>query len=222
MNHDKDPASDVDGEVGWGKEVDDYIAQELDSLSDQQKKTFRDFWEFRRLMKAESDRGCALMGASYVDDRLADLLKKKLLLNSDLRERMFDYIGPLGSFSARINMAYAIGLIPANLRRELHVMRDIRNVFAHRAAHLTFESPEISPLVDKLRLHFKEMSEPARPRFVTSTVGITAHLNGRLLAEDKFKAPADIDVEGAKIRLNQQVSLSLSQIIENRRKRPSS
>ncbi|WP_439893221.1 hypothetical protein ACS7SF_25360 (plasmid) [Ralstonia sp. 25C] len=198
-----------------GKALNDHIAERMGTFADGLQDSFAEFWNFRELMATESDRGCGLMGASYVDNRLEELLKKRLRLNSDLKARMFDYSGPLGSFSARINMAYAIGLLPGNLRTELHVIRDIRNVFAHSAAHLTFDTPEIAKLAARLKAHFREETDPARKKFVTSTVGITAYLNGCIHNATEFEAPADIEIATAGALVREEVDRAVDAIQEN-------
>ena len=46
---------------------------------------------------------------------------------------------PLSSFSARINASFALGLIPAAVHRDLHLIRKIRNDFAHKLSVHSFE-----------------------------------------------------------------------------------
>ena len=48
-------------------------------------------------------------------------------------ELLFKSDGALSSFNGNIDLAYAINLITSDLRYDLHVLRRIRNLFAHSA-----------------------------------------------------------------------------------------
>jgi hypothetical protein len=57
---------------------------------------------------------------------------------------------PLGTFSAKIDAAFQLGLISKPLARDLHLVRRIRNDFAHDPGELTFETPAVSDRVRAL------------------------------------------------------------------------
>lgn len=82
----------------------------------------------------ESDRGAVLVGASYVDQHLGKLFEA--ILPSDLsknkRTSLLKYPGPLSTFAARVEVAYATRLIERGLYDALHALRDIRNEIAHQ------------------------------------------------------------------------------------------
>lgn len=48
-----------------------------------------------------------------------------------LHKRLFRHNGPLSTFSARLDMAFALYLIGEKTRHDLDIIRDIRNDFAH-------------------------------------------------------------------------------------------
>lgn len=74
----------------------------------------------------------AIWGAAQLDHRLRWLLEEAMPhLSKTLRDKIFEGFGPLSSFSARIDVAFAFGLIDGDLRADLHKMRDLRNAFAH-------------------------------------------------------------------------------------------
>lgn len=81
----------------------------------------------------ESDRGAVLVGASYVEQHLGKLFEA--VVPSDLgkkkRESLLNYPGPLSTFSARTEVAYATRLIGRSLYDALHALRDVRNEVAH-------------------------------------------------------------------------------------------
>jgi hypothetical protein len=53
---------------------------------------------------------------------------------------------PLGTFSARINSAYAMGLIQSDEFHDLNVIRKIRNEFGHSWKDVDFDTQKISAL----------------------------------------------------------------------------
>lgn len=84
----------------------------------------------------ESDRGFVLVGAARLDELLEKLLRAKLLACAPSKEKDLDFLltkplAPLGSFSIRILMARALGLISESARQTLEALREVRNVCAH-------------------------------------------------------------------------------------------
>jgi hypothetical protein len=63
---------------------------------------------------------------------------------------MFKGYGPLATFSAKIELAYLMGVISAQERRDLLIIKDVRNEFAHRPDERTFGSQRISALCGNL------------------------------------------------------------------------
>ncbi len=81
----------------------------------------------------ESDRAAVILGAAKLDLGLRDLLARKLLPNPSGQDELLDTDKPISSFSARINLAYRLGLIDKQFANWLHLIRRIRNDFAHEA-----------------------------------------------------------------------------------------
>ncbi|MCF1479390.1 hypothetical protein FS782_20170 [Agrobacterium vitis] len=77
-----------------------------------------------------SDRGIALVYVSYFDYLLEEIIKS--FLCADAPKEIFEGSNsPLSSFSSRISMALALGLIDKDEARFLNLTRKIRNDFAH-------------------------------------------------------------------------------------------
>ena len=70
-------------------------------------------------------------------------------LSNRLREKLFTGYGPLSSFSAKIDIAYSLNLITENLKGDLHILREIRNEFAHSTVMLHFDTDEMKALLTK-------------------------------------------------------------------------
>ena len=69
----------------------------------------------------------ALYVASNLERSLEELIALRMPnLSNTLNKQLFTGYGPLSSFSAKIDIAFALDLIPANLRRDLHAIRYIR------------------------------------------------------------------------------------------------
>lgn len=118
----------------------------MDSIENFNKSRNR-FEELFTEMFAESDRGCILIGASVLDDVLCAALKKRLgrteHASKQAMEPLFAGMGPLSSFSARIKLAYCLGLVGQWEFEDLERIRKIRNKAAHEYTAKTFTDNEI-------------------------------------------------------------------------------
>lgn len=99
--------------------------------------------DFRMSLITESDRAIALMAAAFLEDFLARLISGRMIANKSITTQMFEHNGPLGTFSAKIDTAYAFGLISKPVHKDLHLTRKIRNDFAHTAKPLEFTEHSI-------------------------------------------------------------------------------
>jgi hypothetical protein len=91
-------------------------------------------------LSTDGDRACAIVCASILDNHLEELLKCRLTPNSSSKDTLFDDSNaPLGTFSVRIDLSCRLGLISPRLARDLHLIRKVRNDFAHSYIPLKFE-----------------------------------------------------------------------------------
>lgn len=88
----------------------------------------------------ETDRAAVILGAAKLDILLYQLLTKALLPNAGNTDDLFDGDAPLSTFNAKINLCYRLGLIDSGLTRALHLVRRIRNSFAHEITGKTLET----------------------------------------------------------------------------------
>jgi mannitol operon repressor len=143
----------------------------------------QDFSAFLREFQNETDRGAALVGAAMIDDRLEETLRAFMVSNK-AADSLFDGgNAPLGTFSSRIDAAFGLGLVDAHEHRECHVIRRVRNEFAHRKHGVTFADEKISALCATLQsdLPGGRESFQGKPRhvFVNAVVLITMALTYR-------------------------------------------
>src|SRR5690554_2778555 len=91
---------------------------------------FSDYYE---LISGESDRGAVIVAASILDESLGEILKSFLLRPSTKKDEFIDgAYAPLGSFSAKIELSFRLGIIRKPIRQQLMLFKSIRNDVAHR------------------------------------------------------------------------------------------
>jgi DNA-binding MltR family transcriptional regulator len=141
--------------------------------------TFKELTALLAELEAQTDRGAAIIAAAIVDDALSNALKSRLILTENLSDRLFSHEknGPLANFSAKIDIAAATGTLDKELCDYLHLIRRIRNRFAHSIEPLKFSDQQITAWCQTLMNDIKkyEKFEP-RKRFVFSALGIAAIL----------------------------------------------
>jgi DNA-binding MltR family transcriptional regulator len=106
--------------------------------------------EFLAEFNGESDRGAVLAAAAYLDERLSEMLKVFFADVKQADELLFGVNAPLGTYSARINAAYSLGLIQENEFNELNIIRKIRNEFGHSWKGVSFKTQKIVDLCNNL------------------------------------------------------------------------
>jgi hypothetical protein len=98
-----------------------------------------------RILSRQTEAGNALVVAGLVEDELEKLLLAAgRQLSNKTAKGLFGGMGPLSSFSAKIEIAYLFELIDKPVRDDLRVIKSIRNAFAHTTRFLHFDSPRIA------------------------------------------------------------------------------
>jgi len=91
----------------------------------------------------QADRGTALVAAAWLDDALEACIRAAFRPDKNTVDDIFRPDGPLGSFSARIKLAYLLDLVEGTARKDLDRIRRIRNDFAHSRGDLRFTTATI-------------------------------------------------------------------------------
>jgi DNA-binding MltR family transcriptional regulator len=118
--------------------------------------------EFQALTKAWeilTDREAAIVGGSFLEDRLAVAIKSifvKLPPKGNTAKQLteaalFDGYGPLATFNAKIDIGFALGLYDNNRWNDFHIIRSVRNEFAHAFESLTFLDERVSGLCGRIK-----------------------------------------------------------------------
>jgi len=168
-----------------------------DSFPDELKTNMREYIYFRKELTSESERGCALLAASHLDFLLEKVLKVKLIGSNKLKKQLFDFNGPLGTFSSRILMAYSLGLISEIRLNDLQTIRKIRNDFGHSPSIISFEDEKIKSLCNNLNLCTKS-NKTSRSKFTTSVSWISGGLMALVHKEKPFEPNEEIDIQKVK------------------------
>jgi DNA-binding MltR family transcriptional regulator len=138
----------------------------------------------------ESDRAAVILAASVADELLGTLLSAYLVPVSSSNDELFDGANaPLGTFSSRIEMSYRLGLVSVKFARDLHLIRKIRNDFAHNIHGCSFEDARVkSRILEISNSHgiivrsphfFKEEVSP-RKAFLEAASWMIYHLNRKV------------------------------------------
>lgn len=147
---------------------------------------------FRRTLTPETDRGCALIVGAYLDSELAKLLEANFVEDSGVLKQLASANGPIGSFASRIDLSFAMGLIAKQDYRDLHLIRKIRNEFAHAPSPLSFDDKPISQrcheLVDIVA------GEAARERFCSCSMRLLSAIHSAIATSTKPVVRNDIEV----------------------------
>ena len=95
-------------------------------------------------MLAESDRSVIILLASNVEATLLGMLEDAMpSLNGEERDRIFNFEGPCGSFSNRIRLAQGLGIINRETRKQVEILKEMRNAAAHSFLPVNYETPAI-------------------------------------------------------------------------------
>jgi DNA-binding MltR family transcriptional regulator len=109
--------------------------------------------EIMKSLKGKDDIHVAIIAVSIVESTLDRLLVSRLHNRDDtFVASLFQSHGPMSDFYSKTLIAQAFGLLTTPLAEELHVMRDIRNAFAHAKIVISFEDAPVKQGVDKLKL----------------------------------------------------------------------
>lgn len=146
--------------------------------------------EFIELTR-ESDRGVILVAGAMLDARLERAIRARLRDDTKVADSLLGVDRPVGAFSAKIRLAYLLGLITQSEQRELDLVRRIRNRAAHESGAATFDafSDQITVLSQRVpegfgAPHFKKPLG-LRDRFLIIVADLTSALEQSTVAAER-------------------------------------
>ena len=105
---------------------------------------------FMQQFMHEPDHVAVIIASSKMDELLGSIIRQRVLPCPEKNDDLLDSERGLGSFSLRIMMAHRLGTIDASLARALHIIRRIRNDFAHTYEGQSLNTPPHSDRVTEL------------------------------------------------------------------------
>lgn len=103
--------------------------------------------------KKETDRGLAILAASMLDQKLKIILSNYLIKCKQSDLLLNSPGAPISTFSARLNMAFSLGLISEDEYHDSEVIRKIRNDFAHKfELEFSFNNPSVSDKCKNMKI----------------------------------------------------------------------
>jgi DNA-binding MltR family transcriptional regulator len=124
--------------------------------------------------------------------KIENVLEKLLLaymrsLTKTQHARLFRGYGPLSSFAAKTDMAYALRMIPKSMFDALTILRRLRNEIAHSQETVDLSHQKIKPLFEQLSNLEPKISEGDEDIFLDCAYSIGVSLGGYVV--DKQKRP---------------------------------
>lgn len=160
-------------------------------------------------LSEESDRACVVLVASWVDHFLRFKLAQEFSKgNSDARGALFSSNGPFATFSAKLNVVFCAGWIDRDLYHDLHVIRKLRNEFAHSIDSYTLDDEPFPSMVAKLRA-------PKRQYHDWRQVGAAATDSGVVLFTGERPAEATEDLDVSRITFRMGASVIVAVLVAN-------
>jgi DNA-binding MltR family transcriptional regulator len=96
-------------------------------------------------------RAAAIMAGAMVESALEGLLDRLFVeLSDDEYQTLFDYPGSLSSFGSKIMVGYAAGFYDKTLKKDLDIIRVVRNAFAHAKKPITFDTLQIAAEINQI------------------------------------------------------------------------
>ncbi len=141
-------------------------------------------------LNGQSDRGVAIVGVAWIEEALVAAIHAFLEKDKTAWDRLFRKSGPLSSLSAKIDLARLLAMTSDAIHSDLHILRDVRNEFAHSVldkddSPLTFQSPRIKDKCLALKcVKHEELTDP-RHAFVRAC----AVLNSDFYMHEFFGQP---------------------------------
>ncbi|MBB2818392.1 UNVERIFIED_ORG: DNA-binding MltR family transcriptional regulator [Rhizobium esperanzae] len=145
--------------------------------TEQQDPVFGDLNRLQKTIEQLDERGLILALAAFAEEALGDLINAFLIPGDPAKQLLEGFNAPLGTFSARIKMAYSLGLVTKGQYADLDRLRRIRNDFAHTWEPISFSDQKIADHIRALR--FRSLSD----EFPTSLTDKVRTSLGTLLIE---------------------------------------
>lgn len=142
-----------------------------------------------------SDRAGVIAMVALFEDAFADQIRSRLVpLSKTIDDDVFGDRGPLGTLSAKIDIGFALGMYGKETKSNLHNIRRIRNLFAHRHEAKDFDHPRVMELSNNLKDVYQwqsQQSDEGRRKLHSIIIKILLGLSLGA-ANDRPSSPAEL------------------------------
>lgn len=114
-------------------------------------------WAVIDELKRMPDRAAGIIAAGFLEQSLEARLRAIMVDEPTLSNKFFKGLGPLSSFSAKIDLGYLLHQYSKEIQTCFHAIRKIRNEFAHDPSPLDFSTKKIADAAGGL-LHPKKIA----------------------------------------------------------------
>jgi|SRR5208282_4535815 len=156
-----------------------------------------DFGPISEELKGESARSAIAVAGSLLERALEDLIQTRFEEPKNKTEEgiLFSEMGVIGSFNEKIWVAYFLGLIGPDTRRDMDLIRSVRNEAAHDMNPISFDTDTIKSRC--LELRFAEAKyDSARDRFLVNVHLIIAAIHLKCAEHEMRKAKTKVRPRG--------------------------
>ncbi|TSC82300.1 MAG: putative mannitol operon repressor [Parcubacteria group bacterium Gr01-1014_20] len=125
----------------------------MEDVKKQDKRSLPVYWSdfLMEEFSKETDRAAVILTVSLFENALSSLLKAYLAPINSSSDELFDGpTAPLSEFSSKIQISYRLGLISQKFAQDLHVIRKIRNEFAHNVHGSSLKEGRVKDLLTNL------------------------------------------------------------------------
>jgi hypothetical protein len=158
--------------------------------------------EWLEEFQGESDRACAVLAAALLERALDEIFRAFFLDDAKVVDQLLLRL----NFYTQIEAAFALGLIGDVERSDLHLIREIRNAFAHQLGGVSFRTPKIKNRCLKLQaiaeIGFpfpRDAADPTRFRFISAVVFIAETLRDRMKRVTRREKPESMKRVAARL-----------------------
>lgn len=170
-----------------------------------ERETLGNYRDVLEAYEQESDRSAAILAASFLEEVLEETIRSFLIEDKSV-DNLFKGYSPLSTFSSKIDISYALGLITKEMKQDLDVVRKVRNHFAHNWKDASFDNSPVSDFCRNLK--------------ITSRTFYSRLPNGKLVLDPSMKSPSKDMILGSdtnffhfKVQYLSAVSILISSIL---------
>ena len=106
--------------------------------------------EIYKDLNNESDIAVVLIATSFIDTTLDSLLRYTFIKSRVTEKVLNSNSGVLGTFSAKCDTGYCLGILDKDIYKDLIKLGEIRNIFAHNHLETHFNNSDIKTLCAQL------------------------------------------------------------------------